>query len=99
MSRPPQPSNTASESIKCSVSDCWRLLQKLRSDCPLVQCITNYVSMDIMANTLLAIGASPCMVHGKVNISTFLYTGGESPGVIKILIQNSYRIFLYVMPF
>ena len=52
-----------------------------------------------MANTLLAIGASPCMVHGKVNISTFLYTGGESPGVIKILIQNSYRIFLYVMPF
>ena len=26
---------------------------------PLVQCVTNYVSMDIMANVLLAIGASP----------------------------------------
>ena len=29
---------------------------------PLIQCITNYVSMDFMANTLLAIGASPAMV-------------------------------------
>lgn len=74
MSQPPQPSTTASESVKCSVSDCWRALQKLRSDCPLVQCITNYVSMDIMANTLLAIGASPAMVHGEYNISTFSYS-------------------------
>jgi hydroxyethylthiazole kinase len=48
-----------------SSDECWRLLEKLRADCPLVQCITNYVSMDIMANTLLAIGASPAMVHGE----------------------------------
>ena len=38
------------------------LLDKLREEKPLVQCITNYVSMDIMANCLLAIGASPAMV-------------------------------------
>ena len=38
------------------------LLEKLREDKPLVQCITNFVSMDIMANCLLAIGASPAMV-------------------------------------
>ncbi|MBM3608684.1 MAG: hydroxyethylthiazole kinase, partial [Alphaproteobacteria bacterium] len=30
---------------------------------PLVQSITNYVSMDIAANALLAIGASPIMVR------------------------------------
>ena len=38
------------------------LLKRLREEKPLVQCITNFVSMDIMANTLLAIGASPAMV-------------------------------------
>ena len=39
------------------------LLKKLREEKPLVQCITNFVSMDIMANALLAIGASPAMVR------------------------------------
>ena len=33
------------------------------SKSPLVQCLTNYVSMDLMANGLLALGASPAMVH------------------------------------
>lgn len=71
MSQPAHPSSTGDNNrkpVKCSSSDCWCLLQKSRSDCPLVQCITNYVSMDIMANTLLAIGASPAMVHGGLNI-------------------------------
>lgn len=40
----------------------WALYQQIRATNPLVQCITNYVSMDIMANALLAIGASPAMV-------------------------------------
>ena len=40
------------------------LIGKVVEASPLVQCITNYVSMDIMANTLLAIGASPAMVAG-----------------------------------
>lgn len=30
---------------------------------PLVQCITNQVSMDLMANVLLAAGLSPAMAH------------------------------------
>ena len=30
-----------------------------------MQCITNFVSMDLMANALLAIGASPAMVRGS----------------------------------
>ena len=36
---------------------------------PLVQCITNFVSMDIMANVLLAVGASPAMVHSADEVS------------------------------
>jgi hydroxyethylthiazole kinase-like sugar kinase family protein len=38
-------------------------LERMRELSPLVQCITNFVSMDIMANTLLAAGASPAMVR------------------------------------
>ena len=38
-------------------------LEELKAKNPLVHCITNYVSMDIAANTLLAVGASPAMIH------------------------------------
>ncbi|QBY00623.1 hydroxyethylthiazole kinase [Rhodophyticola sp. CCM32] len=38
-------------------------LAEMRATIPLVQCITNYVAMNVAANTLLAIGASPAMVH------------------------------------
>lgn len=34
---------------------------------PLVHCITNFVSMDFMANALCAIGASPAMVSQLFN--------------------------------
>lgn len=37
----------------------------LREQQPLVQCITNYVSMDLAANALIAAGASPAMVHDE----------------------------------
>lgn len=52
-------------------ADAWKCLCKVREVAPLVQCITNYVSMDIMANTLLAAGASPAMVHAVEEISEF----------------------------
>ncbi len=38
------------------------LLEKLRAETPLVQCITNHVAMTVTANVLLAVGASPAMV-------------------------------------
>lgn len=41
---------------------CGEALEAMRKKTPLCHCITNYVSMDIMANILLAIGASPIMV-------------------------------------
>ena len=40
----------------------WQLWTLVRSAKPLTQCITNFVSMEIMASTLLAAGASPAMV-------------------------------------
>jgi hydroxyethylthiazole kinase len=47
------------------------LLERLRRERPLVQNITNYVSMDIAANALLALGASPAMVHAVEEIEDF----------------------------
>ena len=37
----------------------------VRAARPLIQCITNYVAMDITANLLLAAGAAPAMVHSE----------------------------------
>ncbi|KFM23834.1 Hydroxyethylthiazole kinase [Auxenochlorella protothecoides] len=48
------------------------LLEKCREENPLVQCITNFVSMDLMANTLLAAGASPAMAHSISEVESFV---------------------------
>ncbi len=51
----------------------------LREKKPLVLCLTNYVTMDLMANSLLALGAAPLMcesideIEELVNISNALY--------------------------
>lgn len=49
----------------------WNHLTQLRNQSPLIQCITNYVSMDLMANTLLSAGASPAMIHSLREIPDF----------------------------
>lgn len=41
------------------------VLTRVRERSPLVQCLTNYVSMDLAANLLNAAGASPAMVHDE----------------------------------
>lgn len=48
-----------------------QILHDLRSKQPLTQCITNFVAMNICANVLLAAGASPAMVHSKVEVGEF----------------------------
>ncbi|MGH3423158.1 MAG: hydroxyethylthiazole kinase [Nocardioidaceae bacterium] len=48
---------------------------------PLVQCITNYVSMDIAANVLNAAGASPAMVHDARE-------AGEFAGIASAVVAN-----------
>ena len=53
------------------MEDTGLYLQRMRADAPLVHCITNYVAMNIMANVLLAAGASPAMVHAREEVAEF----------------------------
>lgn len=46
-------------------------LTTMRHNAPLVQNITNYVAMNIVANALLAAGASPAMVHARAEATEF----------------------------
>lgn len=52
------------------------LLASLRETPPLVQCITNYVAMNFAANVLLAVGASPAMVHAPEESGEFAVNAG-----------------------
>ncbi len=49
-----------------------QLLQAMRAARPLVHNIANYVSMDVAANALLAVGASPAMVHAREEVAEFV---------------------------
>lgn len=51
-------------------------LQAMRAQKPLVQCITNFVAMNTAANTLLAAGASPAMVHTAQESGDFAAIAG-----------------------
>jgi hydroxyethylthiazole kinase len=59
----------------------WESLRELRTAAPLVHNITNYVAMDITANALLAIGASPAMVHAEAEVEEFV-------GISSALVVN-----------
>jgi hydroxyethylthiazole kinase len=48
----------------------------MRKASPLVQCITNYVAMNVAANVLLAAGASPAMVHAQEEAGEFAAIAG-----------------------
>ena len=66
MSTVARPSGTA-----VPVLDPWTPLARLRAAAPLVHNITNYVVMNTTANALLAIGASPAMVHAVEEVEDF----------------------------
>jgi hydroxyethylthiazole kinase len=48
------------------------LLALVRDRRPLVHNITNYVAMTLSANVLLAVGASPAMVHAQEEVEAFV---------------------------
>ena len=54
------------------VSDIVAAFEALRTRRPLVQNITNYVAMTVSANVLLALGASPAMVHALEEVEDFV---------------------------
>lgn len=51
-------------------------LQTLRETAPLVQNITNFVAMNVVANAQLAVGASPAMVHALEEAAEFAGIAG-----------------------
>jgi hydroxyethylthiazole kinase len=59
----------------------WETVQRVRRESPLVHSITNYVAMDVTANALLAIGASPAMVHAVEEVEDFV-------GISRALVVN-----------
>jgi hydroxyethylthiazole kinase len=56
--------------------DVWRTLSAVRTARPLVHNITNYVVMNSTANALLALGASPAMVHAAEEVEDFVDIAG-----------------------
>ena len=50
---------------------CGDRLTGMRDRAPLVHNITNFVAMNVMANVLLAAGASPAMVHSREEVAEF----------------------------
>ncbi len=54
----------------------WTTIAAIRAQAPLVHSVTNLVSMDIMANVLLAIGASPVMAHATEEVADFARIAG-----------------------
>ena len=53
------------------MKDAGHYLTTMRATAPLVHNITNYVAMNVMANVLLAAGASPAMVHAREEAAEF----------------------------
>jgi len=48
-------------------TEAWKPYFSVREVVPLIQCITNFVRMDIIANMLLAAGALPSGAHDPRN--------------------------------
>src|SRR6516164_9196514 len=54
------------------IAEAAAAVNELRARRPLVHNITNYVAMTISANVLLAVGASPAMVHAVEEVEDFV---------------------------
>jgi hydroxyethylthiazole kinase len=55
-----------------SIDAVFSALEDVRARRPLVHNITNYVAMSVTANVLLALGASPAMVHAAEEVEDFV---------------------------
>jgi len=59
----------------------WQDLERIRAEAPLIHNITNYVVMNLTANALLAVGASPVMAHAVEEVE-------EMAGMARALVLN-----------
>jgi hydroxyethylthiazole kinase len=55
-----------------SAQSIWTDVERIRAQAPLVHNITNFVVMNNTANALLALGASPAMVHAPEEVEDFV---------------------------
>jgi hydroxyethylthiazole kinase len=55
--------------MKFAAADIYRSIGDIREKSPLIHNITNYVVMNNTANALLAIGASPVMIHAEEEVA------------------------------
>lgn len=85
--------------VKCSFLDCWCFFQKLRFDCFLVQCIINYVLMDIMVNIFFVIGVFFVMVYGGLNILMLINEGNLEKFMMLMIIFQEWRVKGYVVEY
>ncbi|SDJ92774.1 hydroxyethylthiazole kinase [Catalinimonas alkaloidigena] len=58
--------------MEITATSVWTDLEAIRTQNPLIQNITNYVVMNNTANALLALGASPAMVHAQEEVANFV---------------------------
>ena len=54
----------------------WRTLIAIRAESPLVHNVINFVAMDLAANVLLAVGASPVMAHAREEVAEMTAIAG-----------------------
>lgn len=60
------------------------IVSAVKEKSPLVHCLTNFVSMDIMANGLLAAGASPVMIHSLDEINRCVLFCAKNKGAVSV---------------
>ncbi|KAL8479781.1 hypothetical protein ACS0TY_026641 [Phlomoides rotata] len=65
------PREPVEESTESWARKAWAHFDSVRRASPLIQCITNFISMDLVANVLLSAGASPAMLHSAEEIPDF----------------------------
>lgn len=54
--------------MKITAADIYKSIEEIRAKGPLIHNITNYVVMNNTANALLAVGASPVMIHAEEEV-------------------------------
>jgi hydroxyethylthiazole kinase len=59
---------TGDDRMKITAAEIFQSVEDIRAKSPLVHNITNYVVMNNTANALLAVGASPVMIHAEEEV-------------------------------
>lgn len=70
------------------LEDTSKIIEKLRDECPLTHCITNYVTINDCANAVLAIGGSPAMANEEPEIAEFVNFAGATIINLGNLLDN-----------